>query len=110
MSQSEDRPNRHPIQVVSRRTGLSQDVIRVWERRYHAVSPERSPTNRRLYSDEDIQRLALLRRATKGGRRIGDVAGLSDEQVQRIARDAQADPANLAIFINGYVLHDKRVS
>lgn len=35
--------------------------------------------------------------------------GLTDEQIQRIAKDAQADPANLAIFINGYALHSKRV-
>jgi len=35
---------------------------------------------------------------------------LTDEQIQRIATDAQIDPANFAIFINGYVLHCKRVS
>jgi hypothetical protein len=35
---------------------------------------------------------------------------LSDEQIQRIADDAQVDPANLAIFINGYALNCKRVS
>ncbi|MCJ7692466.1 MAG: hypothetical protein MUO22_03500 [Sedimentisphaerales bacterium] len=35
---------------------------------------------------------------------------LSDEQVQKIAADAQVDPANLAIFMNGYTLHYKRVS
>ena len=35
---------------------------------------------------------------------------LSDEQVQKIAADAQIDPANLAIFMNGYALHYKRVS
>lgn len=35
---------------------------------------------------------------------------LTDEQVQRIAADARIDPANLAIFINGYILHCKRVS
>jgi hypothetical protein len=34
---------------------------------------------------------------------------LTDEQVQKIASDAQIDPANLAIFMNGYVLHCKRV-
>jgi signal recognition particle GTPase len=32
---------------------------------------------------------------------------LTDEQVQRIAEDAKTDPANLAIFINGYALHCK---
>ena len=35
---------------------------------------------------------------------------LTDEQIQRIATDAEVDPANLAIFINGYALHCKRVS
>ncbi len=35
---------------------------------------------------------------------------LSDEQVQKIAADAQIDAGNLAIFVNGYALHCKRVS
>jgi len=35
---------------------------------------------------------------------------LTDEQIQRIAADAQIDPANFAIFMNGYALHCKRVS
>ena len=35
---------------------------------------------------------------------------LTDEQIQKIAADAQVDPANLAIFINGFALHRKRVS
>ena len=39
-----------------------------------------------------------------------DVEKLNDEQVKRIAEDAKIDPANFAIFINGYILHYKRVS
>ena len=35
---------------------------------------------------------------------------LSDEQVQRIAADVGIESANLAIFINGYALHCKRIS
>jgi len=35
---------------------------------------------------------------------------LTDEQIQRIAADARIDPANFAIFINGYTLYCKRVS
>ena len=35
---------------------------------------------------------------------------LNDEQIQKIADDAQVDPANLAIFINGYALNCERVS
>lgn len=40
----------------------------------------------------------------------GSADSLTDEQVQRIAADAKTDPAILAIFINGYALHCKRVS
>ena len=35
---------------------------------------------------------------------------LTDEQIHKIAADAEIDPANFAIFINGYALHCKRVS
>ncbi len=63
--------------MAARRSGLSADVIRVWERRYEAVQPVRDGS-RRLYSDRDVQRLVLLRKATVAGRRIGDVAGLDD--------------------------------
>jgi len=35
---------------------------------------------------------------------------LTDEQIQKIAADAQIDPANFAIFMNGFALHCKRVS
>lgn len=80
----------HPIQVVARRTGLSADVIRAWERRYNAVLPQRSPTDRRLYSDEDVERLALLHRATQAGRRIGDIAHLSvKELTELVQKDKQ---------------------
>jgi methanogenic corrinoid protein MtbC1 len=86
-----DEP-RHPIQVVSRRTGLSADVIRAWERRYHAVAPSRSSTRRRLYSEADVERLLLLRKATLAGRRIGDVAALSSaELVPLVREDADAE-------------------
>ena len=84
---------RHPIQVVARRTGLTADVLRAWERRYGAVEPERSPTGRRLYSDADVERLMALRRATSAGRSIGQVARFSmDVLTALIAEDETAAP------------------
>ena len=38
-----------------------------------------------------------------------NIEKLSDDQVQKIAEDAGADPANFAIFINGYILHCKQI-
>jgi DNA-binding transcriptional MerR regulator/methylmalonyl-CoA mutase cobalamin-binding subunit len=86
----------HPIQVVARRTGLSADLIRVWERRYDAIRPRRTETNRRLYTDDDVHRLLLLRRATRGGRRIGDVAKLTREELERLVSEDETAAAGVS--------------
>lgn len=65
-----------PIQLVARLTGLSAHVIRIWEQRYRAVEPSRTPSNRRLYSQGDVDRLNLLREATLAGHSIGQIARL----------------------------------
>ena len=86
------KEHRHPIQVVVRRTGLSPDLLRVWEKRYAVVTPERSASGRRLYTDADVERLQLLRRATLGGRTIGQIATLPADQLRELLRrDAEAE-------------------
>ena len=72
----------HTIKIVSKRTGLSPHVLRVWERRYAAVTPMRTPTNRRVYSDADVEKLRLLREATGAGHSIGRIAALSSEDLK----------------------------
>ncbi|NUQ13196.1 MAG: MerR family transcriptional regulator, partial [Gemmatimonadaceae bacterium] len=82
------------MRVVCRRTGLSAELLRVWERRHQVVKPSRTQTGRRLYSDAEIERLALLYRATLGGRTIGHVAGLSNPALALLVRqDAEAEAA-----------------
>lgn len=97
----------YPIRVVVDRTGLKADLIRVWERRYQAVTPARSPTGRRLYSDGDILRLQLLRRALESGWRISDVSNRSDEELTALvvdheqARESGADNASNIMLAQG---------
>ncbi len=82
---------RHPIQVVVRRTGLTADVLRVWEKRYAVVEPGRSKGGHRLYSDDDVERLLLLNRVTSAGRRISRMARLETEELQRLVdEDSEA--------------------
>lgn len=88
---AETRRKRHPIQVVVRRTGLTADVLRAWERRYNVVEPGRSEGGRRLYSDDDVERLRLLRRATRGGRRISNVASLSLETLAALVQEDERE-------------------
>jgi len=66
----------YPIRYAARASGVKPHVIRTWERRYQAVVPERTDTNRRLYSEEDVRRLRLLKTAVDAGHSISQIAGL----------------------------------
>ena len=81
---------RHPIGVVAERTGLSPDVLRVWERRYRAVEPSRAADGQRWYSDSDVERLRLLRLTTLAGRSIRQVARLTTEELTQLVREDEA--------------------
>lgn len=76
--------HRHPIRVAVKRTGISPHLIRMWEKRYSAVTPQRTETGRRLYTDKDIERLVLLRRATMEGQTIGQIARLSADRLREL--------------------------
>jgi DNA-binding transcriptional MerR regulator/methylmalonyl-CoA mutase cobalamin-binding subunit len=71
----------YTIKYVSHRTGLTPHVIRAWEKRYKAVVPQRSPKNRRLYSEEDVMRLQHLKKITDAGHTISQVANLSSKDL-----------------------------
>jgi len=73
------------IKLAARKSGVSTHLIRMWQKRYDAVSPQRTGTNRRLYSEAEIDRLKLLRAAVDAGHRIGDIARLPDEDLRRLA-------------------------
>jgi DNA-binding transcriptional MerR regulator/methanogenic corrinoid protein MtbC1 len=95
MSEHTKSEKRHPIQVVSRRTGLSADVLRVWEKRYGVVEPGRSEGGRRLYSDADVDHLRLLHRASEAGRRIGRIAELSTDELREMVREDERQEARV---------------
>lgn len=77
---------RHPIKVVCHRTGLTAHAIRVWERRYGLICCKRTDSNRRLYSDEEIERLRLLKQLTDCGHRISQISCLSLEDLYGLHR------------------------
>lgn len=103
----------HPIKVAARRSGLSTHVIRIWEKRYGAVSPKRTGTNRRLYSDSDIERLMLLRAATLAGQSIGQVAKLPTSRLKALATetpDVNKAPAQLTQSSSSIKLLDQCIT
>lgn len=92
--------------VAARLAGLSAETLRVWERRYDLSDTARSPSGQRLYSAEQVRRLALLKQLVDQGHAIGILARLPTEQLQELTKpsagDAQAaGPLRVAVIGEG---------
>lgn len=83
----------YPMRVVTRLTGLNPDTIRAWERRYSAISPERTGGNTRLFSPADVRRLVLLKDVVALGHPVSRVAGLDTPSLERLLRDDEQQSA-----------------
>ncbi|WP_051946418.1 MerR family transcriptional regulator [Verrucomicrobium sp. BvORR106] len=96
---------RHPIKVVCHRTGLTAHAIRVWERRYGLICCKRTDSNRRLYSDEEIERLRLLKELTDCGHRISQISCLCLDELYGLYKK-EVIPAPAAAPLPQDLSHD----
>src|SRR5215208_7796204 len=72
---SNDTPLR--IGELSRRAGVSPELLRAWERRYDLLRPTRSPGGLRLYSLDDLERVRLMSRHIADGLAAREAAALA---------------------------------
>ena len=82
----------YSLGAVVRLTGLSDHVLRAWERRYGAVRPLRTEGGTRRYRESDVERLKLLAAAVEAGHPIGDIADLPNAELRRRVRQAESGP------------------
>lgn len=78
----------YTIKYVAHRTGLKPYLIRSWEARYQAICPRRSSNRRRCFTDSDIERLRMLKRAVDQGHPISAVANLSEKDLAQLLKKA----------------------
>lgn len=62
------------IGELSRRTGVTPELLRAWERRYGLFEPDRSPGRFRLYSDADVLRVDAMRTQIADGLSAAEAA------------------------------------
>jgi DNA-binding transcriptional MerR regulator len=63
-------------------SGIKAHTIRIWEKRYRLLNPDRSDTNIRSYSDDDVRRILNVAMLIKNGYKISNVASYSEEKLQ----------------------------
>ena len=79
-----DHKHQFSIGVVARRTQMHPETLRVWERRYELIVPERTDTGRRLYSEVDILKVSLVKQLTERGHAVSTVAKLPIDRLKAL--------------------------
>jgi DNA-binding transcriptional MerR regulator len=81
-----------PMGAVTRRTGIGEHTLRVWERRFGFPQPLRLPSGHRRYTAEQVQQLMMINEALRCGYRAGDVVPLPREQLQALLEECEHVP------------------
>lgn len=91
--------------AAARLAGLPVETLRVWERRYGLSDTQRSSHGQRLYSEEQVKRLGLLKQLVDQGHPIGQLAALPMEQLRELAgSEAGEEGAPLRLAVAGVSL------
>ncbi len=69
---------RYSINDLEKITGIKAHTIRIWEKRYNVVCPQRTNTNIRYYNDDDLKKLLNISILNKHGFRISDIVKMED--------------------------------
>lgn len=82
----------YSINDLEKITGVKAHTIRIWEKRYNVITPERTATNIRCYSDDDLKKLLNISLLNRYGYRISSIIQMSpveiNEKVVRISEIA----------------------
>jgi MerR family transcriptional regulator, light-induced transcriptional regulator len=92
------------IGELSKRTGVSPELLRAWERRYGLLKPERSPGGFRLYSGADEARVRRMKAHLSQGVAAAEAAALADRAgaEERPARSTDALRADLGRALEAF--------
>ena len=72
----------YSIKDLEHLSGIKAHTIRIWEKRYGLLDPDRSDTNIRSYSDKDVRRILNVAMLVKSGYKISNVALFDEQKLQ----------------------------
>ncbi len=75
-------------------SGVSAHTIRIWERRFDLLQPDRTETNIRQYNNKHLKKLLNISLLVKSGYKISELAALSEQQLIALVNSSQARSAD----------------
>ncbi len=72
----------YSIKELERLSGIRAHTIRMWEKRYRLIDPQRSSSRVRAYSDEDLKKIINVSLLNNHGIKISLIARMSDGELK----------------------------
>jgi MerR family transcriptional regulator, light-induced transcriptional regulator len=74
---------KYSIKELEQLSGIKAHTIRIWEKRHKIISPSRTATNIRFYSDEDLKKIINVSLLNNHGIKISKIADMSVDDVNQ---------------------------
>ncbi len=85
--------------------GIKAHTIRMWEKRYGILTPERSDSNIRHYTEEELKKLITISILNRNGMKISKIAQLTDSELLReVLKSGAGDDAGDGSFKPGELI------
>jgi DNA-binding transcriptional MerR regulator len=95
---------KYSIKDLEKISGIKAHTIRMWERRYGLIEPQRTETNIRFYSDCDLKRLLNVSILNHNGIKISHIAGLTDAEIKSRVLDLSIDGRSSSVQIESLMV------
>lgn len=92
--------NRFSIRDVENLTGIKAHTLRIWEQRYGIVVPQRTDTNIRYYSSEDLKQILKIVLLNQQGYKISRIRKMSEDEANKLLSQASDSDFQYNILIN----------
>jgi MerR family transcriptional regulator, light-induced transcriptional regulator len=76
-------------------TGIKAHTLRIWEQRYNIIKPERSETNIRTYSENELKLLLNISFLNRQGYKISKIAEMSPDEINNLVLEVTALQAEI---------------
>jgi DNA-binding transcriptional MerR regulator len=90
----------YSIKELEKLSGVKAHTIRIWEKRYRIISPQRTSSNIRYYSDEDLKKIINVSLIRHHGLKISKVAKMSVEEINTRILDINESKSETSIYVD----------
>lgn len=77
----EEGNNVFSIRDLENFSGIKAHTIRIWEKRYHLLEPDRTDSNIRTYNESELKKILNVAYLNRNGLKISKIAKLSDDEL-----------------------------